>query len=70
LLAGEIVEMSPETPIHYNTAKRGARYLEELLAGKADIRFNDRLHYLTPNPNRILPLFDCQSLHTTIATLT
>src|SRR4028118_520623 len=40
LLAGEIVEMSPETPIHYNTAKRGARYLEELLAGKADVRFN------------------------------
>ncbi len=40
LLAGEIVEMSPETPIHYNTAKRGAKYLEELLAGKADVRFN------------------------------
>lgn len=40
LLAGEIIEMSPETPIHYNTAKRGARYLEELLAGRAEIRFN------------------------------
>lgn len=40
LLAGEIVEMSPETPIHYNTAKRGAKYLESLLSGKADIRFN------------------------------
>jgi Uma2 family endonuclease len=40
LLAGEIVEMSPETPIHYSTAKRGAKYLEELLIGKADIRFN------------------------------
>lgn len=40
LLAGEIVEMRPETPIHYNTAKRGARYLENLLAGKADVRFN------------------------------
>ena len=39
LLAGEIVEMSPETPIHYNTTKRGAKYLEELLAGKADVRF-------------------------------
>ncbi|MGB7440046.1 MAG: hypothetical protein WA919_03180 [Coleofasciculaceae cyanobacterium] len=26
LLAGEIVEMSPETPIHYNTAKRGANH--------------------------------------------
>jgi Uma2 family endonuclease len=40
LLAGEIVEMSPETPIHYSTAKRGAKYLEELLIGKADVRFN------------------------------
>jgi Uma2 family endonuclease len=40
LLAGEIVEMSPETPLHYATAKRGAKYLEELLLGKADVRFN------------------------------
>lgn len=40
LLGGEIVEMSPETPIHYTTAKRGAKYLESLLAGKADVRFN------------------------------
>ena len=40
LLAGEIVEMSPETPIHYTTAKRGAKYLEELLSSKADVRFN------------------------------
>lgn len=40
LLAGEIVEMSPETPIHYSTAKRGVKYLEELLLGKADVRFN------------------------------
>jgi Uma2 family endonuclease len=40
LLAGEIVEMSPETPLHYTTAKRGAKYLEELLSGKADVRFN------------------------------
>lgn len=40
LLVGEIVEMSPETPIHYTTAKRGAKYLEELLLGKADVRFN------------------------------
>ncbi|HLO87112.1 MAG TPA: Uma2 family endonuclease [Nostocaceae cyanobacterium] len=40
LLAGEIVEMSPETPIHYNTAKRGSKYLEELLKDKAEVRFN------------------------------
>jgi hypothetical protein len=33
--------MSPETPIHYSTAKRGVKYLEELLFnGKADVRFN------------------------------
>lgn len=40
LLGGEIVEMSPETPIHYTTAKQGTKYLEELLSGKADVRFN------------------------------
>ena len=40
LLAGEVVEMSPETPIHYTTAKRGAKYLEEVLSGRADVRFN------------------------------
>ncbi|MGB3264432.1 MAG: Uma2 family endonuclease [Microcoleus sp.] len=40
LLAGEVCQMSPETPIHYNTTKRGTKYLEELLAGKADVRFN------------------------------
>jgi Uma2 family endonuclease len=40
LLAGEIVEMTPETPIHYFTSKRGAKYLEELLVGKAEVRFN------------------------------
>lgn len=40
LLVGEIVEMSPEAPIHYTTARRGAKYLEQLLLGKADVRFN------------------------------
>ncbi|MEO1093520.1 MAG: Uma2 family endonuclease [Cyanobacteria bacterium J06638_28] len=40
LLAGDVVEMSPETPLHYATAKRGARYLEALLQDKADVRFN------------------------------
>jgi Uma2 family endonuclease len=50
LLAGEIVEMSPETPIHYNTAKRGARYLEELLAGRADVRFNGPITLLSSEP--------------------
>ncbi len=32
--------MSPETPIHYSTAKRGVKYLQELLLGKVDVRFN------------------------------
>jgi Uma2 family endonuclease len=40
LIGGEIIEMSPETPIHYATAKRGAKYLAELLSGLADVRFN------------------------------
>ena len=40
LLAGEVCEMSPETPIHYNTIRRDSKYLEELLAGQADVRCN------------------------------
>ncbi len=40
LLGGEIIEMSPETPMHYTTAKQGTKYLEGLLSGKADVRFN------------------------------
>ncbi len=40
LIDGEIVEMSPELPNHYNTAKRSVSYLENLFKGKADIRFN------------------------------
>lgn len=68
LLAGEIVEMSPETPIHYNTARRGAKYLETLLVGKAEVRFNGPIPCLTLNLNPILPLCDCQ-ISTTIAIL-
>lgn len=40
LIDGEVVEMSPELPNHYNTAKRSVNYLENLLKGKADVRFN------------------------------
>ncbi|BAQ66827.1 Uma2 family endonuclease [Geminocystis sp. NIES-3709] len=40
LINGEIVEMSPELPHHYNTAKKSVNYLENLLQGKADVRFN------------------------------
>lgn len=40
LLAGDIIEVSPESPNHYNTAKRGTKYLEQLLGDCAEIRFN------------------------------
>jgi Uma2 family endonuclease len=50
LLAGKIVEMSPETPIHYTTAKRGAKYLEQLLLDRADIRFNGPITLLDSEP--------------------
>lgn len=50
LLAGEIVEMSPAAPIHYSTAKRGAKYLEELLLGKADVRFNGPITLVDSEP--------------------
>jgi Uma2 family endonuclease len=40
LLAGAVVDMSPETPIHYNTAKRSSRRLQTLFADLADVRFN------------------------------
>lgn len=50
LLKGEIIEMSPETPIHYTTAKRGTKYLEELLSGKADVRFNGTITLADSEP--------------------
>jgi Uma2 family endonuclease len=50
LLAGEIVEMSPESPIHYNKTKRGVEYLATLLTGKADIRFNGPISLSNSEP--------------------
>ncbi|OKH19740.1 Uma2 family endonuclease [[Limnothrix rosea] IAM M-220] len=50
LLAGDIVAMSPETPIHYNTAKRGTRYLQSLLDGLADVRFNGPITLANSEP--------------------
>ncbi len=50
LLAGDIIEMSPETPLHYSTAKRGAKYLETLLAGKAEVRFNGPITLFDSEP--------------------
>ncbi|MEB3274801.1 MAG: Uma2 family endonuclease [Prochlorothrix sp.] len=40
LLNGEILAMVPESPLHYNTAKRGSRYLLEQLGDRAEVRFN------------------------------
>lgn len=40
LLAGDIIEMSSETPLHYTVARRGSKYIEELLAGRAEVRLN------------------------------
>ena len=50
LLAGDIIEMSPETPLHYTTAKQGTKYLESVLAGKADVRFNGPITLSTSEP--------------------
>jgi Uma2 family endonuclease len=50
LLEGEIVEMSPETPIHYSTAKRGSKYLEELLVNQAEVRFNGPITLANSEP--------------------
>ncbi len=40
LLEGEIVEMSPEGPLHYFLSDQGADYLKELLQGQAEVRLD------------------------------
>lgn len=50
LIDGEVVEMSPELPQHYNTAKRSVSYLENILKGKADVRFNDPITLSNSEP--------------------
>lgn len=50
LLAGDIVAMSPETPQHYNTAKRNSRYLQTVLDGLADVRFNGPITLIDSEP--------------------
>lgn len=50
LLAGDIIEMSPESPTHYNTAKRGTKYLEKLLGDRAEIRFNGPISLSNSEP--------------------
>ncbi|MGL5032870.1 MAG: Uma2 family endonuclease, partial [Microcystaceae cyanobacterium] len=50
LLGGEIVEMNPESPIHYSTARGGAKYLEKLLLNQAEVRFNGPITLLDSEP--------------------
>ncbi|WP_404790010.1 Uma2 family endonuclease [Altericista sp. CCNU0014] len=50
LLEGEIVEMSPETPIHYSTASQSSNYLREILRDKAAVRFNGPITLDTSEP--------------------
>ena len=50
LINGEIIEMSPELPQHYNTAKRSVSYLENLLKEKADVRFNGPITLANSEP--------------------
>ncbi|MEM9275148.1 MAG: Uma2 family endonuclease [Cyanobacteria bacterium P01_F01_bin.143] len=40
LLEGEIVEMSPESPLHYYQAQSNVEYLQSQLNQKAHVRFN------------------------------
>lgn len=40
LLAGEIIEMSPESPFHYSLTAEGSDYLKDLLKEKAYVRQN------------------------------
>ncbi len=50
LLQGEIIEMSPELPIHYNTTKRSTQYLESLFVGQAEVRFNGPISLVDSEP--------------------
>jgi Uma2 family endonuclease len=50
LLESEIIEMSPETPIHYNTASQNSNYLRDILQGKAAVRFNGPITLDTSEP--------------------
>jgi Uma2 family endonuclease len=51
LLEGEIIEMSPGTPIHYNTAMPlGSKYLEALLTNQAEVLFNGPITLANSEP--------------------
>lgn len=50
LIEAEIIEMTPETPIHYNTASQSSNYLRDILRGKAAVRFNGPITLDTSEP--------------------
>ena len=50
LLGGEIVEMSPESPLHYYQAQSNVDYLQLLLKDKAHVRFNGPITLLDSEP--------------------
>ena len=50
LLEGEIVEMSPESPLHYYRAQSNVDYLQLLLKDKAHVRFNGPITLLDSEP--------------------
>ncbi|MBD2327511.1 Uma2 family endonuclease [Alkalinema sp. FACHB-956] len=50
LLAGDIIEMTPEKPIHYSRARRTSQYLAILLQGLADVRFNGPITLANSEP--------------------
>jgi Uma2 family endonuclease len=50
LLAGEIVQMSPESPQHYSLAESRADALKTLLSGKAHVRFDGPVTLVDSEP--------------------
>ncbi|NES82311.1 MAG: Uma2 family endonuclease [Moorea sp. SIO2B7] len=50
LLGGEIIEMSPEIPLHYYQAQSNVDYLQSLLKNKAHVRFNGPITLLDSEP--------------------
>jgi Uma2 family endonuclease len=50
LLGEEIIEMSPESPLHYYQAQSNFNYLQSLLTNKAHIRFNGPITLLDSEP--------------------
>ncbi|HLO84238.1 MAG TPA: Uma2 family endonuclease, partial [Nostocaceae cyanobacterium] len=50
LLDGNIMQMSPQSPIHAGTTQRIDSYLQKLLHGKADIRIQPPITLSTSEP--------------------